>query len=461
VFDDTAITFYRHILRLPPAHSVTVIPEGARLQTYWSLDPAHELRLGSDEAYAETFRELFTEAVRCRLRTAFPLGSLLSGGLDSSSVTCVARQELARDGGHRLHTFSAIFDEIPECDERPFIRAVIAQDGLESHYVHGDQLSPLTDLDRVLWHQDEAFYAPNLCLNWGLYVAARQQGVRVLLDGFDGDTTVSHGIGYLDELARAGRWFTLVREIRGYTRNFDLSFRKLLKYHAWRYGLAPMIARSRPLRLARRVWRAAPWRSPRRGHQSADRSVPGTTLHPDFVQRIGLAQRCQALQHARSVPPRTEREQHYRTLIWGVMPFTLEVLDRAAAAFGIEPRFPFWDKRLVEFCLALPPEQKVQRGWTRMVLRRAMTGVLPVEVQWRRRKSNLGPSFHHGLLTYERARLEEMILRNPGIIEKYVDIAALRQAYHRFVLRETTEDAMEIWKAVSLGLWLQHTGLTP
>jgi asparagine synthase (glutamine-hydrolysing) len=143
------------------------------------------------------------------------------------------------------------------------------------------------------------------------------------------------------------------------------------------------------------------------------------------------------------------------------MPFTLEVLDRTAAAFGLESRFPFWDKRLVEFCLALPPEQKVQRGWTRLVLRRAMAGILPVEVQWRGRKSNLGPGFEYGLLTYERDRLDEMILKDSAVIEPYVDISTLRDAYQRFVRRESTQDVMAIWKAVSLGLWLKYKALNP
>ncbi|HEY9875190.1 MAG TPA: lasso peptide isopeptide bond-forming cyclase, partial [Candidatus Obscuribacterales bacterium] len=115
--DDTAITFYKEIFRLPPAHRLTVSHEGITLQSYWSLDPSRELRLGSDEEYASAFRKLFTEAVRCRLRSAFPVGSMLSGGLDSSSITCVARQLLAGDKNSQLHTFSAIFDKMTQCDE--------------------------------------------------------------------------------------------------------------------------------------------------------------------------------------------------------------------------------------------------------------------------------------------------------------------------------------------------------
>ena len=106
MFDDQVITFYQGILRLPPGHSITIGPDWSRIQCYWSLDPGKELRLGSDEQYADAFRDVFTEAVRCRLRSAYRGASSLSGGLDSSSVTCVARDILAQSGNGPLSTVS-------------------------------------------------------------------------------------------------------------------------------------------------------------------------------------------------------------------------------------------------------------------------------------------------------------------------------------------------------------------
>ena len=153
ISEDKAATYYQNILRLPPAHSATISPQGMRLNCYWSLDPTSELRLGSDEEYAAAYREIFTEAVRCRLRSAFPLGSHLSGGLDSSSVTCVARKLSQQTNTALWHTFSNIFEDVPQCDERPFINAVLAQRGYIPHYIHADHLSPLMDLERVFWHQ--------------------------------------------------------------------------------------------------------------------------------------------------------------------------------------------------------------------------------------------------------------------------------------------------------------------
>ncbi len=142
-FDDTTNTFYQDILRLSPANSLRVSYTGTRLHSYWSLDFSHEIKLDSDEEYAEAFRKIFTEAVRCRLRSAFPIGSMLSGGLDSSSIACVAKNLLSETGDTPLPTFSAIFDKVTECDERSFQNAVLSQGGFEPHYFHADQVGPI------------------------------------------------------------------------------------------------------------------------------------------------------------------------------------------------------------------------------------------------------------------------------------------------------------------------------
>ncbi len=445
MLEDKVITFYQDILRLPAAHVMTVSPERASVRCYWALDPARDIRYGSDEEYAEAFLELFTETVRCRLRSAYPVGSLLSGGLDSSSIVCTARQLLAQQGRGKLHTFSAIFPDVPECDERPYINAVLAQGGLEPHYVQGGRLSPLADLDRVLWHQDEAFYAPNLFLHLGLYRAAQRQAIRVLLDGFDGDIVMSHGISYLTELARTWRWITLSKEVNGLSKNFNRSPWMIL----WRHGFKPLIPE--PILHVCQMLRACKrpaWRF-------------NTIISPDFARRVGLSDRLQALRGEQRRPPRTSREAHYRGLTCGLIPFTLEVADRAAAAFSIGPRYPFFDRRVVEFCLALPPEQKLHQGWTRVVMRRALANVLPEEVRWRGGKSNLSPNFTRGLLGFQQRPIEEVILDDPKVIQDYVDMAALRETCRRYACHGGEQEALTVWKALTLALWLHQTDLKP
>jgi len=448
-FEDQTITFYQDIWRLAPAHCLKVKAQGHQLHSYWELDPTQELHLDSDEAYAEAFREHFTTAVQCRLRSAFPVGSLLSGGLDSSSITCVARELLSEKRKLPLKTFSAVFDQVTACDERPFIQAVIDQGQIEPHFVPADQISPLTNLKAMFWHQDEAFYAPNLFMHWALYQSAHRQGVRIILDGFDGDTTVSHGFPYLNELARQGRWISLMQEIQGVSRHFNRPLAPLLWQYFWGPGVRPRLPLSAQ-KLEQRLTQK--WQRQKQ---------PTLGIKPDFAKRMRLGERIEQINAQRSTKSDTAREAHYRRLSWGVLPFTLEVADRAAAAHTIEPRFPFFDKRLVEFCLAVPPEQKIRQGWTRLIMRRALNNSLPGQVQWRGGKSDLSPNFHQGLRRRDRPCLDRVLREDTDLIEPYVDIALLQRTYQQFLSDQTLPDCdvLSIWKPVTLALWLKQTGL--
>jgi asparagine synthase (glutamine-hydrolysing) len=455
---DKEITFYEGILRLPPAHCLTVSKTGKRLRCYWSLDPTRELCLASDAEYAEQLRELFTEAVRCRMRSAFPMGSMLSGGLDSSSITCVARKLISQGGGNQQwHTFSAVFDKVKQCDERFFINAVLAGNSIKPHYAHADEMSPLKDLERVLWHHDEAMRAGNLYYGWDLHSQAKQHGVRILLDGFDGDSTISHGTGLLTELARKGKWIDLALELKEFAPHVNDSHWTII-WWSWlrKFKVDPLMSRYKATRRLRSTYRSINRRISIE-KKTYNRAGYQDFLNPDFVKRIGVLERRKAVRRTLH----TERDFHYDRLMHAGMTNVLETLDKAAGAFSIELRFPFWDKRLAEYCLALPPEQKLHKGWERMVMRRAMDGILPEEVRWRGAKTDMTPSFEHGLLSFERDRMNTILLKKSGVIEKYIDTDALSEACHRFnSLRATREEVQAVWNALSLALWLQHADLT-
>lgn len=458
--DDLVGTFYQEILRLPPAHTLTVTSNADRLLRYWALDPAHELRLASDEAYTEQFRAIFSTAIQCRLRSNGPIGSLLSGGLDSSSITGVARLLLAHRGGEYLHTFSAVFDAVPECDERSYIQQVLNQGGLQAHYVPGDQIGPLSNLEQMLWHNDEPFFAPGLYLNYLLYRASVSCGVRVLLDGHDGDGVVSHGFGYLTELARSGRLVSLARELYGSAQTFGESFWELLWGYSWKFYLQPIMVRSRfivPFNYARNLIHRA-GTTGRAGESSF--LLWQKLLNADFVKRTGLDQRWADRQARMRTTPQTERAQHHAELMNGIKVSALEVLDKAAGAFALDLRHPFWDRRVVEFCLALPPEQKLQRGWGRLILRRAMSVALPQAIAWRRTKNNFFPNLTRGLLAFDRDRFDALFDPERRAVADYLDLPALRPVYDQLVRQPSQVRPREVfmlWGTAALSNWL-HTG---
>ncbi|MFC1889579.1 lasso peptide isopeptide bond-forming cyclase [Thermodesulfobacteriota bacterium] len=445
-FEDKAITFYRDIFRLPPGSCLTVSSQCLRTRTYWSLDPASRVQLNNDEEYADSFRDLFTKAVRCRLRHQKAPGFLLSGGLDSSSMVCLARRFSDMREGAPLTTFSASFRDFPQVDEQPFIEEVLKGGGIEANYVRADRIGPLHDFERVFRHQDEPFHAPNLFVYWILADAARKQGVDLLIDGVDGDTTVSHGLEYLVELLRSRRLRRLASELGWLSKRFEQPLRRFL----WHYTIKPGIIE--PLQFG---WRTMTGRS------GEDFNTIPATVNPEFAHRIRWDDRYRSLLSDRVGPIRTLKEGHWRQLTSGIVPYYLEVNDKAAAAFGLDHRHPFYDRRLVEFCYALPPEQKLSKGWDRVVQRRAMEGILPEKIRWRIRKSHWGPNFKRGLMDFNRTLVESVVFSDSDQIGEYVDRTALRGAYTRCRAGSITEsDGMNIWVAVSLALWLRQTGLT-
>jgi asparagine synthase (glutamine-hydrolysing) len=440
-FDDQEITFFEEILRLPPAHTLLVRLEGISLGRYWSLDPDREVRRGCDEEYAEELREIFFEAVRCRLRSVPPVGSSLSGGLDSSSIVCTARELLRQQGRASLHTFSLVFDDLPQCDERPYIEAVLAGGDLVPHLIRGDRLSPLEDLDTYLRFEDEASWVFNMCLHWAMHRAAAEQNVRVFLDGLGGDEVVGHGLARLAELARRGHLLELAASAVRLGRHFERSPLRILKRQALRPLLPPALLRT--------------WSRMRGGTPAAEPPIRPLVAKA-LAEGTSLAERLRQRREAGSGAAATTRGAHHLGLVAGISSAGFESIDRVAAAFRIEPRYPFFDKRLVEHCLALPGEQKLRWGWTRVGFRRAMAGVLPEAVRWRGGKTDLSPQFHQGFLTYERERIERVVNGTAPAIAPYVDVALLRDLYREYASGAAPRNAEQIWHPVMLALWLKR-----
>ncbi|RUT00259.1 asparagine synthetase B [Dulcicalothrix desertica PCC 7102] len=491
MMEDRTITSYQDVLRLPPAHTMVINQLGVQLRCYWSLDPNREIKLPSNEAYALEFRKIFTEAVRCRLRSAFPVISHLSGGLDSSSVTCVARDILSKEKNIKLDTISTIYDKIVECDERPYINAVLEQGGLNPHFVHGDEFGPLSNLEMIFQYEDEAYLGPSHFYPWLVNRASKELGIRVALDGFDGDTTVSHGINRLREIAQQGQWKNFFHEAKAISHNYNVSPTVLFRGYGlqylieqatqgqWltfcqavqiihqnlgtsrkelitNYGLKPAWRRIRQYFLQRK-----------RSNSNLNAVSDQPLLNNNFAKRIGLNERIQTMKKPKK-PPQNLREEHWRNLTLGVITYTLESSDQYAAMFSIETRHPFMDKRLIEFCLALPAEQKLFNGFGRVVMRRALDGILPEKVQWRGGKADLSTNFDDGFLNRNREILDNVMSHKIQHLDKYINLDFVQATYQRLVSSERKageklddDECIAVWQAVIIAIWFDYQRVTP
>jgi asparagine synthase (glutamine-hydrolysing) len=449
VLEDTSGTFYNGILRLPAAHTLAVEKDSARLARYWSLDPKFELKLPSDEAYEEAFRSHFTEAVRCRMRSVGPIGSMLSGGLDSSSITCVARDLSTKEKGEGIHTFSFLFDQVPESDERLYIHAVLAQGGMESHILHADQLNPFSDLDRILTLFDEPYPGLNYYLHWENLKLVQGAGVRVLLDGLFGDDVLSHNVRwYLSDLAYAWRWIALAKELRQWERPGDRSFLQVFGGTIWRDGIKSRLPRT--LRKMRQRLRKK--RGPRQGSSERPSEI---VIRREFQDRVG-AHPCEPRPVGVERSSRkSEKERRRDDLSSGLIAAALESVEKGASFFGVENRYPFLDRRLVEFCMALPPKQSFRHGMTRSILRRSLREILPDAICRRSDKGDLSPNLVQALRTHGMKDIEEALLKDSSTLMPYVEAESLKREFDRFSSGHSDFNTMGVMGTIILARWLR------
>ena len=406
-------TAFAAVERVPPAHLGVVRPEvvaDVRTRRFWSPDPSRTRRLG-DEGAERAFREAFDRSVARRL--GGDPAAFLSGGLDSSSIVVTA---------HALRpeavppTLSIVYDA-PVADERRFVEAVFGVTGARSHRIEGASLSLLGGLDADLNAVGEPFFTPNLFLTRSLYAEAARLGHAAVLDGFAGDSVVFHGEQRLSELAWRLRWPTFLREVRAVAARTSHPRRTALRL-VRDYALAPLVRR--PAR-------------------------PGLTFaHPDLPRP-----------EAETLPPRTVRAAHHAEMAAPFLSRAVEVAHASAASFGVAPRYPFLDRRLVELCLSLPPEQRLRDGLTRSVLRRAMAGRLPDILRDRPGKARLGGLFVEALFDREPETLRRLVHEDAPRAADLLDVRALLTAYERARAHPEARDtvALPLWRAVTLARW--------
>ena len=436
--EDEESTFYRDVRRLPAGHSLTVGRGHFALRDFWDLKAPPILKLGSLQEYGDAFREIFAEAVRCRLRSAHPVGSTLSGGLDSSSVVCTTRELLASQLKGPLHTISLVGADESKCGETPFIREVLSGGGLTSHIVRSDQVSSMTG---QMTDSDEPFEIAGYFPNWFGFAAARDAGVRVLLDGTSGDH-ITPPFSYLATLVRSRKWNTVWKELSFASRTYgDYRLPTLV-----RFGLAPMMPGL--FVVARCLGR---------GRKTAP--YPDSLINRDFAVRMKVLERIELRRSTIWKASRDIGTLHSWSFTCGVLPFFFEQTGRMAATMGIETRHPFSDRRVIEFFLSLPLEMKTYGPLPKRVIREGMKGVLPEMVRNRTLYAHPGAAFLSALLRQQAESLQPTPFRQAlGTVEAYVNLKAAER--DRSGVANGSPDAGDlVWQVLNLALWLKSRNL--
>lgn len=360
-FPATHLTPYRGIHSVPPCCFVRLEPGRQTVSKYWDFDPRKRIRYRADVEYEEHFRQVFSGSVRRRLRSDSPILAELSGGMDSSSIVCLADTIIACGAAQtpRLDTLSYYNDSEPNWNERPFFTKVEEKrDRTGCHIDVGKQVSIKFELE-----SDHFAATPGSGQREEeqLVTCTASQGNRVILSGIGGDEVMG-GVptptpGLEDLIARA-RFKELVHELKIWALNKKRPWFHLFLEAA--QGFLPPSLAGVP-----KYKQTTPW------------------LKPNFAKRNRAAL------------------QGYETRLklLGPLPSfqenlsALDVLRRQLSCSALpskkprEKRYPFLDRNLLEFIYAIPREQLVRPGQRRSLIRRALVGIVPYELLNRKRKA--------------------------------------------------------------------------
>jgi asparagine synthase (glutamine-hydrolysing) len=417
-------SFLEGITQVPAGHTQIVDCRGPAIHVgtptpYWTLE-LEAAPTTVDDAI-ERVRELLIDAVRLRLRSDVPVGVLLSGGLDSSSLAAIIRQ-LQPDSQPFL--LSAVSD-VMQYNEEPYAECVAKHLGSDLHKVRldPDPSTAFAEMEAATWHNDEPIGAFSVVAHLMLMRRARDLGVTVLLSGQGGDETLCGYLKYMpffwQQLLRDRRFGTLTKEAL------------VQACPPW-----PFLS---SFRLGEAKRYLSPWLRP------GDRDVLG----PAFLDRSwaldlslgdGLASRQIKDLGMFSVPALT----HYE--------------DRMSMASSREIRLPFLDHRLVSLLVNLPLTLKLRNGWSKWILRRVMSSLLPKPIVWRRTKQGFSNPVEMWLRGAWRQRVEDILHSNMVTASLgLVDADRLRHRYKLYC--EGTgggRDATDIFVPLALELWARR-----
>lgn len=408
---DPTATFYQHIQRLLPGQMLVMQDARWSVETFWQPDRKRTIHFTRDEEYVEAFDEIFARVVQDHLRSHTPVGVMMSGGFDSTSVAAVAAQHYQRYN-QRLATYTEVprtgFDGaiIPGryADETPYVQAMAQHYfNIDLNLIQTDGENYLDGIDRLFAASEVPFpNASNRVWYEAILRTAQAQGVRLLLTGAGGNLTISwNGDGLLTQLVGSGRWREAWQESRALTRHGKgLSAPRTL----FMQGLLPYL----PDWI---YWGVDRWRSLGDNYAGQlENWRQRASVNPDFAREHHVEERALLRKSIlRSRPSRDRRARREFTLLAGVRRGD-GLPEGYQAHYGVTTSDPTSDVRLVEFCLALPEGQYQRNGTTRWLIRRAMAEQLPPAILNNRGRGLQAADWYERLYN-SRGRIKEELAR--------------------------------------------------
>ena len=355
--EDFSDTFFKGVHKLPAGHNMVfdLSTDQMRVYPFYNLEETKVSVPQTFEAQAEAFQELFSDSVRLRLRSDVTVGTCLSGGLDSSSIACIAASYLSETIAQPFKAITAVSTDRSR-DESGFAKVVAEANGLDLYLIKPEYEQFRSKIRNVVKAQEEPFGTASIFMQYEVMSSAKANSIKVLLDGQGADELLlgyeRYFAPYMQQLIRRRKFKQLWQQAKNINaNNAFVSFAGLAKYYG--YFNSSSIRK---------------WRLRQKFH-----FLPFSDVISQQVESYAL--------NSRDLSDLQRSEITHSNL-----PPLLRFEDKNAMWHSVETRLPYLDHRLIEFCLSLPVESKIAHGWTKYILRHSMEKKMPEEIVWRTNK---------------------------------------------------------------------------
>lgn len=414
-------TVYQGINQLPPGHQM-IINENQQIDIlqYWHPECIKTIQLNSNDAYEKAFRQIFDQAVKCRLRSSENVGIMLSSGLDSTAVAAIAAPELAKQDKELIS-----FTEIPLqayanqmahskiVDESPYVLEMQKlYPNITPYFKRFEAKNAFKDIDKRIQILEQPYKViENLYWIEGILEAAQEKHCQVLLDGQFGNFSISQGnvFCYWNTLFHQMHWLQLLKEINTFCK-FHHSSRKIA-YSAISRKLLTQF---------------------KRGSLKVD---PLVVVNPSLAENYNCLRRIKTEGYyfdAHRLLDEREQKQFVTNLIMFSHMGSLET--KQSLTYGLIRRDPTRDKRVIEFCLSIPQNQFVHLGEDRSLIRRSMKGIVPNSIRLNyHSRGKQAADWAQRLMPYKELLNQEFHqMLNDTTMQPYLDCLKLKELLNQY-----------------------------
>jgi len=437
IVDRDERTFFEEVLELPPGHSAVLDLQTIKLKIWRHRDIEVNTKYEKFDSeklknYVQGVRERIFKAVELRLRSDVPIGSCLSGGIDSSTIVMTINELLKSKSlnqiGERQKVFTASFEGTAE-DETKWAKLVVEKSNVEWHKTTPTFETLLNDLSDIVYYQDFPFPTTSMYAHYCVMKLVKNTGVTVTLDGQGSDEIFSgyyfHYGPFFAEMVSKFDFTSILNELRS-RKNMPLSFSALTKYTS-----LSLTGKLIPKSLLKFILNFE------KSH---------SLLKPEFIQQNkDVLHEMTEWYKERYSFQHTLNKMLYDTYTRDTLKPILRFADRNSMRFRIEARTPFADDiELVKYAFQIPGIYKIHNGYAKYILREATQNLIPDEIRWRKdKKGFVTPEKKWFMENYDKTM--ELINSFSNILSNYIDLKSLE--------KKKIDHSM-LWRIINLGMWV-------